>query len=88
MPEILTLEQVAAIRAKYVPQEQHGHYGLRALLLEVVESHEALRQLVEALAGSLRDFGATQEERRGSMYQRAAEVLDVVDRVLPNITPR
>ena len=38
-----------------------------------------LLALVGELAGSLRDFGATQDERRGSMHRRAAEALDAVD---------
>ena len=49
---ILTLEQVATIRARYLPQEKLGHYGLRALLLEVLDSHDALQaQLAWTLQG-------------------------------------
>ena len=45
------------------------------------------RDLVEDLAGSLRDFGGTQEERRGSMYSRAADALDRADAMLETSQP-
>lgn len=41
-----------------------------------------LKELVGDLADSLRDFGATQSERRGSMYRRAADALDRADKLL------
>ena len=39
--KVLTVDELAAIEARYKPQELRGHYGLRALLLEVVASHKA-----------------------------------------------
>ena len=59
---ILTLEQVAAIRARYLPQEKLGHYGLRALLLEVLDSHDALQaQLAWTLQGRSNTYITRQE---------------------------
>ena len=55
MSEILTAENIVAIEARYRPQEAQRKYGLRTLLLEVVDSHEALR---EELAKAQREGSA------------------------------
>lgn len=78
MTEILTPKQAEAMKNILVTVT--GGRVQEAVLLW--DSHEAMRQLVANLAGSLRDFGADLEERRGSMYRRAAEALDLADKVL------
>ena len=47
MSDILTLENLKQIEAKYIPQEKQGKYGLRTLLLQVVESHKLLLSAYE-----------------------------------------
>ena len=47
MGEPLTEAEIAAIEARYRPQESQGQYGLRTLLLGVVDSHKIVQaQLV------------------------------------------
>ena len=51
MADILTREQVKAIREKYEPQERLAHYELRTLLLEVLDNYDAQGvQLADAIA--------------------------------------
>lgn len=75
MGKILTPKHIAVYkrRGKVMVSDQR--------IIELCDSHEALRELVADLAGSLKDFGADQTERRGSMHRQAAEALDMADKV-------
>ena len=79
MADILTPEEAKETTEDIVSSVVHSR---RVKMQRFRASHEALRELVEDLAESLRDFGATQSERRGSMYRRAAEALDAADKAL------